>query len=132
VSTIVSPTYRLAKQLAGLFSSHTGNSPHHVKNSMKFVHTLGSLQVNPCDIMVSFEVVLLLTRVTMKETMDLLGQYSEEDILRTFPHVLTTSYFSFNGQFCEQTDGVAMGSPLSPVMANLYTRTYGGLRGEGT
>jgi hypothetical protein len=31
--------------------------------------------------------------------------------------VLTSSYFCFNGQFCEETDGVSMGSPLSPVIA---------------
>jgi hypothetical protein len=33
---------------------------------------------------------------------------------------LTSSCFSFNGQFYEQTDGVAMGSPLSPVIANYF------------
>jgi hypothetical protein len=43
--------------------------------------------------------------------------------LRLFRHVLT-SYFSFNGQFYEQIDGVAMGSPLSPVIANSYMENY--------
>jgi hypothetical protein len=83
---------------------------------MEFVHALGSLQVDPRDIMVSFDVELLFTRVPLKETMDLLGRRSEEDILRLFCHVLTTSYFSFSAQFCEQIDGVAMDSPLSPVI----------------
>jgi hypothetical protein len=74
--------------------------------------------------MVSFEVVLLLTRVPIKETMDLLGRYSEEDVLRPFPHVLTTSYFSFNGQFYEQIDGVATGSPLFMVNTNFYMEDF--------
>jgi retron-type reverse transcriptase len=37
---------------------------------------------------------------------------------------MTTSYFSFNGQFYEEIDGVAMGSPLSPVIANFYIEDF--------
>ncbi|PNF32618.1 hypothetical protein B7P43_G17953 [Cryptotermes secundus] len=42
ISNIGSPTYRLAKHLAGLLSTYTCNSPHHMRNSAKFVHTLKS------------------------------------------------------------------------------------------
>jgi hypothetical protein len=77
---------------------------------MEFEHTLGTLQVDPRDIMVSFDVVSLFTRVSIKNTMDLLGRHFEENILRLFHHVLTTSCFSFIGQFYEQIDGVAMES----------------------
>jgi retron-type reverse transcriptase len=74
--------------------------------------------------MVSFDVVSLFTKVPLKCTMDLLGRHFTEDILRLFRHVLTTSYFSINGQFYEQIDGVAMGSPLSPVIANFYMEDF--------
>jgi hypothetical protein len=46
VSTIGSPTYRLAQHLARLLSGYTGHSPHHIKNSTEFVQVLGSLQVD--------------------------------------------------------------------------------------
>ncbi|PNF38064.1 hypothetical protein B7P43_G00358, partial [Cryptotermes secundus] len=59
---------------AGLLSTYTGNGPHHVRNSMEFVHTLGSLHADPHDIMASFDVVSLFTRVPIKDTMDLLGR----------------------------------------------------------
>jgi hypothetical protein len=91
---------------------------------MEFVHTLGSLKVDPHDIMVSFDVVSLSTRVAIKDIIDLLGRHFEEDILRLFRHVLTTSYFSFNGQFYEQINGVAMGLPLSPVIVNFYMENF--------
>jgi hypothetical protein len=68
--------------------------------------------------MVSFDIVSLFTKVPIRETMDLLGRHFEDDVLGPFRHVLTTSYFTFNGQFYVQADGVAMGSPLSPVIAN--------------
>jgi hypothetical protein len=106
--------------LPRLLSGHTGHSPHHIKNSTEFVQVLGSLQVDTHDIMVSFDIVSLFTKVPISEAMDLLGRHFEEDVLGLFRHVLTTSYFTFNGQFYGQTDGVAMGSPLSPVIANFY------------
>jgi hypothetical protein len=55
--------------------------------------------------------------------MELLGHF-EVDFLRLFRHVLTTSYFSFNGQFYEQIDSVAMGSPLSPVIADFCIEDF--------
>ena len=33
---------------------------------------------------------------------------------------LRSTYFQFENQFYEQTDGAAMGSPLSPIVANLF------------
>ena len=33
---------------------------------------------------------------------------------------LRSTYFQLGDRFYEQTDGAAMGSPLSPVIANLY------------
>jgi hypothetical protein len=70
--------------------------------------------------MVSFDIVSLFTKVPTKETMDLLGRHFEEDVLGLFRRILTTSYFTYNEQFYGQTDDVAMGSPLSPVIANFY------------
>ena len=33
-------------------------------------------------------------------------------------------YFSFQAQFCEQVKGVAMGSPVSHIVANLYMEYF--------
>jgi retron-type reverse transcriptase len=48
----------------------------------------------------------------------------EDDVLALFKHVLTSTYFCFEGQFYEQTDGVAMGSPLSPIKANFFMEEF--------
>jgi hypothetical protein len=74
--------------------------------------------------MVSFDIVSLFTKVLIRETMDLLGRHFEEDVLGLFHHILTTSYFTFNGHFDGQTDGVTMDSSLSPVIANFYMEDY--------
>jgi hypothetical protein len=101
-----------------------GPTPNHVKNSKEIVQVLGSLQVNTHDIMVSFDIESLFTKMPIRETTDLLRCHFEEDVLGLFRHVLITSYFTFNEQFYGQTNSVATGSPLSPVIANFYMEDY--------
>ena len=43
---------------------------------------------------------------------------------KLFKHCLTTSYFLYNREYYEQTDGAAMGSPLSPLVANFHTENF--------
>jgi hypothetical protein len=74
--------------------------------------------------MVSFDDVSLFTKVPIKETMDLLGRHFKEDVLGLYRHVLTTSYFTFNGQIYGQTDGMDVGSPLPPVIPNFCMEDY--------
>jgi hypothetical protein len=40
---------------------------------------------------------------------------------KTRPHAI---YCLFDGTFCEQTDGVAMGSLLAPIAANIYMEKF--------
>ena len=37
---------------------------------------------------------------------------------------LRSTYFVFQGQYYEQTEGAAMGSPLSPIIANIYMEHF--------
>ena len=43
-----------------------------------------------------------------------------EDIVELLEFVLTTTYFMFRGQVYQQKFGTAMGSPVSPIVANLF------------
>ena len=42
------------------------------------------------------------------------------DIILLLEFCLTNTYFSFQDQFFEQVEGTAMGSSVSPIVANLY------------
>ena len=74
--------------------------------------------------MVSFDVVSLFINVPIVDSLELLSQHFKDDALALFKHVLTSTYFCFDGQFCEQTDGVAMGSPLSTVITNFFMEDF--------
>ena len=42
----------------------------------------------------------------------------------TYTLCLTSTYFTFQEEFYEQVEGAAMGSPLSPIVANLYMEDF--------
>ena len=63
VSFCTSPTYSLSKYLAALLSPLVGESPSAVRNSRDFVSFVSSLQLDPDEVLVSFDVVSLFTNV---------------------------------------------------------------------
>ena len=76
--------------------------------------------------MVSFEVVSLFTNIPLEETIDVACKYSPmtnipEDKLRQLLLLCTKNVqFTFNGQIYRQVDGVAMGSPLDPILSDIF------------
>jgi hypothetical protein len=124
VSTNGASVYRLARHLVSLNEGRLRNSPHHVKNSVKLVHTISFLGAGPQDILVSIDVVLFFTKVPTGETLRRLSRYFDEETPGFIRHVQTSSFFSFNAQFYEQIDGVAMGLPLFPVIANFFMQYF--------
>ena len=124
VSSIGSPTYQLAKYLTGLLQPFVGGCEHHVRNSAQFVRCLKQIKLNTTDLLVSFDVESLFTRVPLEDSLRLLGEHFAPGLVKLFQHVLTTTYFKYNGIVYRQTDGVAMGSPLSPAIANFYMEDF--------
>jgi hypothetical protein len=79
--------------------------------------------LDPRILMISFDALSFFIRVPVREAMSFLGRHFEEDILRLFHHVLTSSYFSFAGQFTNKLT-VQMWVHLSPVIANFFTEDF--------
>jgi len=62
--------------------------------------------------------------VPIVDSLELLSHHFEHHVLALFKHVLTSTYFCFDEQFYEQMDGIAMGLPLSPVIANFFMEDF--------
>ena len=43
-----------------------------------------------------------------------------KDLQKLFQFVTSQTNFLFNGNMYDQVDGVAMGSPLAPILANIF------------
>ena len=85
--------------------------------------------------MASFDIHLLFTNIPLDETInlcvDLIFQKKKKVkgmLKRHFKQLLTlsvkSSCFLFNDVYFKQVDGVAMGSPLGPTLANLFLVYY--------
>ena len=80
--------------------------------------------------MVSYDVESLFTIIPLAETIDFACHYVyhsdispppfDEKHFKKLLWFATSGIFSFNGNLYKQTDGVSMGSPLGPTLANLF------------
>ena len=81
--------------------------------------------------MASFDIDSLFTNVPLDETIDicvkkLFGRkrkfegFTKEQFKKLLSLAVKNSCFLFNGEYYEQVDGVAMGSPLGPTLANIF------------
>ena len=111
VNTRGSPTYNLAQHLAGIIAPLTGKTSSFVKNAPHFVEKVNKLKVPDSTIMVSFDVKSLFTNIPILEALHVIRRQLESDTLSSrstmntssiieLLHIcLTTTYFSFEGQY---------------------------------
>ena len=132
LSDIGTPTYRLAKFFVPLLAPLTSNE-YTIKDSLSFAEELLSFDSNL--VMASFDVESLFTNIPLKETIDLYvdilfyDRTNIDGITKDYFHDLLTICLSeslvlFDGEYYKQIDGVAMGSPLGPIFANIFLCFY--------
>ena len=75
--------------------------------------------------LVSNDVTSLFTNIPLQETIDIAINLTNLNITRKelkklFLFATSQTHFTFNSKFYNQIDGVTMGSPLAPVLANIF------------
>ena len=75
------------------------------------------------EIFLSLDVVSLFTMIPIKEAIKVIEYLTNPETSKLVRLCLNSIFFSFKGELYEQTCGVAMGSPLSPIIANLFMET---------
>lgn len=84
------------------------------------------MQLDPEDILVSLDVKSVVIKVPVKTTSEPLKEHFDFDdrTIALFYLCLTSTYFLWNGTYYEQKDGVAMGSPLSSIVADFFIENF--------
>jgi len=132
VSFTDSPTYGLAKELSSLLKPVIGKSKHHLRNSSDFASSITHELLQTDEIMVSFYVVSLFTKVPIQFALNIAKQrlqsdpelnqrtgLSTTDLIKELEICLNSTNFTFRGKHYKQVFGTAMGSPVSSIVVNL-------------
>ena len=122
--------YYLAKFLNQILDKYVTNIP---KNSQHFKSNLLTLPPHSFSkyLMASIDVVSMYPSINTKEAIDIVTEIYEKDHCKTYPSIdhdelkillgwACISIFTFNDKYYKQTSGLAMGSPISSLLANIY------------
>ena len=128
VSSLNTYNYPLAKFLTNLLSPVI-NQNHCCKDSFTFCKEIKQVRTNN-KFLVSFDVCSLFTNIPLEETIDIAVneilkhkpyfKIFKKELIKLFKVATSQTHFMFDGEYYDQIDGVSMGSPLGPVLANLF------------
>ena len=133
VSSIRAVTYSTSKELSRIL----GKSPHYIYNNQDFLEHLKGITLGPEEVMVSYDVRALFTSVPIKPALEIIEKLLKEDpdlqkrttmsisnIMDLLEFCLRSTHFTYRGKFYEQVEGAVMGSPVSPIVANLFMENF--------
>ena len=137
VSYSGSPLHNVNKYIANILKAYVKDENNNAKNSTMFSTYIRNVSIEDDAIMVSFDVTSLYTNIPIIDTLNIIKDYVNNDdqftrktaipqdkFLNLVHLVLTTTWYTFNSQFYQQTDGVAMGGPASSTTAEIYIQAY--------
>ena len=110
-----------------------------MQSTSDFVNRAKELTLQPGECLPSYDVTSLFTSVPIHPALNIIKDLLEkdeklndrtvlsvQDIIELLVFCLYNTYFSFQNKFYEQVEGMAMGSPVSPIVANLYMEYFEG------
>ena len=149
VSVCGMPTYQLAKFLTKILQRYMGIIPSFVKDGKNFSDHLRSVNINEEDELVSFDVSALFTSIPVPTVLYVINclfcehiedpeakhKYGcsfrqntigleKDEVMQLLKLVLENCVFTFQDKFFKQLHGATMGSPCSPVVANIYMEYF--------
>ena len=130
-------TYDVARYVADILAPIVGKNGYALKNSSDLVKQLNNCQLDEDDVLVSFDVTALFTCVPVDRSLEIIHQKLNDDttlndrtnlsakqVTDLLEICLRTTYFQFDQVIYAQVEGAAMGSPVSPIVANLFMEWF--------
>ena len=128
ISSIGTFNYNLVCFLCDLLSPLVPND-YSYKDTFSFVSQIKNANLSK-KFLVSYDVTSLFTNIPLQETIDIAINLifnhnpnlniTRKELKKLFLFATSQIHFIFNSKFYNQIDGVAMGSPLASVLANIF------------
>lgn len=129
VSFINSPTYELSRQFAKILS-HLSTNKYNVKDSFDLHEKITNVQLPPNYQLASLDVSSLFTNISIPIVTEIIAnrfdelkphtKIPKELFLKGLKLCVERGYFQFNNEFYLQVFGCPMGSPIAPILADIY------------
>jgi len=129
VSSIGTALCPLGTFLHEIISKSIPTSDSHTHNSFDLYKSLSNLKIPESHMLISLDVVSLFTNVPLSLAIDGVSKrwshiskntkLPQKEFLEAVEFVLTSTFFTFNNLVYRQTFGTPMGSPLSPIIADI-------------
>lgn len=131
VNSRSSPTYKISKKLNEILSNtFKFDETYSVKNSYELINCIKDVQIPETAKFASLDITNLYTNIPVKETIEIIKNNLLKHKTLTLPEiyefidlltlVLSHNYFSFNNKMYQQKDGLAMGSCLASLVADIF------------
>ena len=129
VSMVNTPEYKLAKYLDGFIKPNIPDQ-FMLSSTADFISVINSYPLKGDEYLVSYDVTSLFTNVPLQETIDIVVKYVyskdsvakptfSKKVFRKMLLICSQSFFMYKDQLYQQVNGVSMGGPLAPSLANL-------------
>ena len=124
------PTYRLCKLINQILKDVLDFKPKYgIKNSFELTKKLTTLKIPANCKLLSLDINSLFTSIPIDELLNILDNLldnsklsseQKSDLKKLVQICLQQNYFKFNNKFYMQLDGLPMGSPLSPLLSEIF------------
>ena len=121
----------------GILKPLVGLSSHHVHNTRDFIDHIKDVRLRQGECIISYDVTALFTSVPIQLVLNIIQQRLATDqdlqnrtnmsikhIINLLEFCLNSTSFVFQGQYYQQMEGAGMGSPLSPIVTNMFMEQF--------
>ena len=126
--TFPNDTPKIHKPFLSTFFLHI-SSNYATKESLYFIGEIKQLNTY-CKFIISFDFTSLFTNISLEKTINIATDtifeiypnvnFTRKELQNLFKIATSETQFIFNHEINDQIDGVSTGSPLSPILANLF------------